>query len=227
MSNRLLFSISFFVFLPLLVEAQRFAVLSDIHVSPGNENEAQLRLAVDEINATKYDAVIVDGDLTNEGSDSELVNVKSILDGIVHPLFVLPGNHENNWSQSATKKFVDLWGKDRFVFTVDSAAFVGINCGPYMKMGDGHVKREDLHWLKHTLDSLEKSGYRIISFNHYPIRKDDIDNYKDYQALLELYPVIAHINGHYHSWLRYDAGSLPCIMVRSLKMKDDFGYSVF
>lgn len=227
MSNRLLFIVLLVAFLPIHVVAQRFAVLNDIHVSPGNENERQLRLAVDEINVTNYDVVIINGDLTNEGSDAELDNVKNILDGIRHPLLVLPGNHENNWSQSATKKFFELWGKDRFVFTVDSTAFVGINCGPYMKMGDGHIKREDLHWLKHTLDSLEKTGYKILSFNHYPIREDDIDNYNDYQALLESYPVMVHINGHYHSWIRYDAGNIPCIMTRALKMKDDYGYSVF
>ena len=79
--------------------------------------------------------VIVDGDLTNEGSDEQLKNVKNILDGIRHPLVVLPGNHENNWSQSATKTFVDLWGNDRFVATVDSLVLIGINCGPYMKNG--------------------------------------------------------------------------------------------
>ena len=63
-------------------------MLSDIHVSPGNANESRLRIAVEEINRGAYDAVVVDGDLTNEGSDAELANVKSILDGIYAPLFV-------------------------------------------------------------------------------------------------------------------------------------------
>lgn len=93
--------------------AQRFAILSDIHVTPGNACDSMLRIAVKEINSGKYDLVVVDGDLTNEGSDEQLKNVKSILDAIEHPLYVLPGNHENTWSQSAAKTFVDLWGKDR------------------------------------------------------------------------------------------------------------------
>ena len=96
-------------------QAQRIAVLSDIHVIPGNETDRQLRLAVEEINRGGFDYAVVNGDLTNEGSDEQIANVKSILDGITVPLAVLPGNHENNWSQSATKTFVDTWGNDRFL----------------------------------------------------------------------------------------------------------------
>jgi len=207
--------------------SQRIAVLSDVHVTPGNANEKALKEAVEEINSQAFDLVVVNGDLTNEGSDEQLAVVKGILDGISHPLCVLPGNHENNWSQSATKTFVDLWGNDRFVTTVDSLLIIGINCGPYMKMGDGHIKQEDLHWLKSTLDSELKPGMRVMSFCHYPIRKDDLDNYVSYARVLENYPVIAHINGHYHRWIRYDVGDMPCAMTRALDMGNgNYGYAI-
>lgn len=206
---------------------QRFAVFSDVHVTPGNENERMLRQAVAEVNDGKFDYVIVSGDLSNEGSDKELANVKQIFEGITTaPLVVLPGNHENNWSQSATKTFVDLFGGDRFVFQVDSLLVVGINCGPYMKMGDGHIKQEDLHWLRKTLDEKVKPGMKVLSVNHYPIRKDDLDNWRDYADLLLEYPVIGHINGHYHRWIRYDIGDIEAAMIRALKMNDDYGYTI-
>ena len=209
--------------------AQRIAVLSDIHVTPGNENDRQLRLAVEEINATPLDYVVVNGDLTNEGSDEQIANVKTILDGISHPLVVLPGNHENNWSQSATKTFPDTWGADRFIATVgpDSLTIVGINCGPYMKMGDGHIKQEDLHWLRAELGKAAGKGRRILSFNHYPLREGDLDNWREYVELLQQFPVIGHINGHYHSWQEYRAGGIPAVMTRALDMRDGtFGYAL-
>lgn len=215
----------------VLAQAQHIAVLTDIHVTPGNANEEQLRLAVEEINNGDFDIVIVDGDLGNEGSDAELKNVKSILDKIRHPLHVLPGNHEDTWSQSATKTFVDLWGNDRFVTTVDSLILVGINCGPYMKMGDGHVKQEDLHWLRSTLDSLATDGRRVLNFNHYPLL-EDLDNLPDYMAVIEQYPVIAHVNGHYHRFNQYSAGGtesgsdLPCITARALEVDKTYGYTI-
>lgn len=70
--------------------AQRIAVLSDIHVTPGNAADSALRVAVDQINHEKLDGVIVNGDITNEGSDVQLRNVDAILSGIRHPLYVLP-----------------------------------------------------------------------------------------------------------------------------------------
>lgn len=210
--------------------AQRIAVLSDIHITPGNASEPRLREAVREINAAPFDIVIMAGDLTNEGSDAELKNVKSILDSISHPLYVIPGNHETTWSQSATKTFFDLWGNDRFVAEVDSLIIVGIGCGPYMKMGDGHIKTEDLAWLRATLDERMAPGKRVLSINHYPLNYD-LDNMPQYVALLQGYPVIGHINGHYHRWIPYEAGdvkgAIPGVMVRALDMHGgDYGYSI-
>ena len=152
--------------------AQKIAILSDIHVTPGNANDGKLREAVAEINAGDADVVMLTGDLTNEGSDVQLNHVKTIMDGVTKPLYVIPGNHENNWSQSACKTFNDLWGNDRFVFEVGDLVVVGMNCGPFMKMGDGHIKQEDLIWLDQTLASRVTPGKKVLSVNHYPILGD-------------------------------------------------------
>lgn len=217
------------VLFPLLMMADstRFFILTDVHVTPGNANEAKLREAVAEINNSKADAVLILGDLTNEGSDEQLANVKSILDEIKLPSYIIPGNHENNWSQSATKTFMDLWGNDRFLAEVNNLVIIGCNCGPFMKMGDGHVKQEDLHWLKATLDSVATPGKLVVSVNHYPLRKDDLDNYADYIRILEKYPTIIHLNGHYHRYIPYDAGDIQGMMVAALDRKDNkYGYSI-
>ena len=204
----------------------RLAILSDVHVTPGNANEGKLREAVDEINATDVDVVLMTGDLTNEGSDEQLRNVKGILDGIVHPLYVIPGNHENNWSQSACKTFNDLWGTDRFVFTIDDLVVVGMNCGPFMKMGDGHIKQEDLLWLDSTLNAMVKPGMKVLSVNHYPIL-DDLDNYRAYVDVLKKYPVITHQCGHYHTWRLYETDGINGVMLRALDMgNNNYGYTL-
>lgn len=209
--------------------ALEFTLLTDIHVTPGNANESQLKNAIEEINGNSSEFVILSGDLSNEGSDEQLHNVKSILDELKKPIYVLPGNHENNWSQSATKTFVDIWGDDRFLFEKDSLIFIGINCGPYMKMGDGHVKQEDLIWLDKELSRLCTSGKRVVSINHYPI-KDDLDNYEDYISILQKYPTIIHICGHYHKYELYKGGDIDAVMCRALDMthvNDGYGYSNF
>ena len=204
----------------------RLAILSDVHVTPGNANAGKLREAVDEINLTDVDAVMLTGDLTNEGSDEQLRNIKGILDGINHPFYIIPGNHENNWSQSACKTFIDLWGSDCFVFTVDDLVVVGMNCGPFMKMGDGHIKQEDLLWLDSTLNVMVKPGMRVLSVNHYPIL-DDLDNYRAYVDILKKYPVITHQCGHYHRWRLYETDGINGLMVRALDMGNgNYGYTL-
>ena len=204
----------------------KLAILSDVHVTPGNANEGKLREAVAEINAADVDAVMLTGDLTNEGSDEQLSNIKGILDGITHPFYIIPGNHENNWSQSACKTFNDLWGSDRFVFTVDNLVVVGMNCGPFMKMGDGHIKQEDLLWLDSTLTAMVKPGMMVLSVNHYPIL-DDLDNYRAYVNILKKYPVITHQCGHYHRWRLYETDGINGVMVRALDMGGgNYGYTL-
>ena len=204
----------------------KLAILSDVHVTPGNANEGKLREAVAEINAVDVDAVMLTGDLTNEGSDEQLRNIKGILDGIRHPFYIIPGNHENNWSQSACKTFNDLWGSDRFVFTIDNLVVVGMNCGPFMKMGDGHIKQEDLLWLDSTLNAMVKPGMRVLSVNHYPILAD-LDNYRAYVDILKKYPVVTHQCGHYHTWRLYETDGINGVMVRALDMGgDNYGYTL-
>ena len=208
------------------LSAQKFAIFSDIHVTPGNANEAKLKAAVAEVNKSDVDYVLVSGDLTNEGSDEQLHNVKSIFDAFTKPYYIIPGNHENNWSQSACKTFNDLWGADRFVFTVGDLVVVGMNCGPFMKMGDGHIKQEDLIWLDKTLSEKVKPGMKVLSVNHYPIL-DDLDNYRDYVAILKKYPVITHQCGHYHRWRLYETDGINGLIVRALDMGNgDYGYTL-
>lgn len=221
----LLFVLSF---ISLYVNAEKITLLSDIHVTPGNHREEMLKKVIEDINSNETELVILSGDLTEEGSDEQLKNVKSILDNIKKPLFVIPGNHENNWSQSACKTFFDIWGNDRFVTETENLVIIGINCGPYMKMGDGHVKHEDLVWLDKNLSERVKDGKKVLSICHYALNAD-LDSYREYVSILKKYPVVAHLNGHYHHYKKYRVENIEVMHCRSLEMGKEnptFGYSI-
>lgn len=199
----------------LLTNAQtEFPLLTDLHVRPGNENEKALELIVNEINQSEYPFVIVTGDLTNEGSDEELLNIKRVLDQLTIPCYVIPGNHEVNWSQSAGKTFVDLWGNDRFAFKKGDQLFVGFSCGPYMKMGDGHVKREDVLWLEKTLKEQATPGTKVYAFAHYPLT-EDLCNWQEIVSILKKYNTIVSFCGHGHNLKELAFGDLKGIMCRA------------
>ena len=192
-----------------------FAFLTDVHVTPGGESDSLLRVAVAEINASAVDFVLVTGDLCNMGSDAELRCVHGILKRLRKPWFAVPGNHETTWSQSACTTFGRLFGNDgRLAFRAGGYLFVGFTAGPYMKMADGSVRREDLQWVEEQLRSA-RPGERIATFCHYPLT-NDVTNRTAVTELLRRYDVRFDLCGHYHTLRLCNFDSIPGIMGRSL-----------
>ena len=183
----------------------RVAVFADMHVSPGTVADENLAQAIENVNKSGYDFVIVAGDVSNVGSDAELQNVYDKLKALQVPYFFVPGNHETNWSESACKTIIDLWKNDRFVVEAGDYIFIGYSTGPYLKMGDGAVKKEDIIWLDEELSKRYRPGKKVVSVAHYPLG-EGLSNYKDVVNVLKKYNTILHINGHHHSfWLKnYD-----------------------
>lgn len=191
------------------------AHLTDLHVSPGSKAEGQLNKVVNDINKLKPDVVFVTGDLTNTGSNAELLTAKNALDRLVVPYYVIPGNHETNWSESAGQMFNTLWDNDRFLFATDDYLFVGFNTGPYMKMGDGHVKQEDLQWLKQVLRKSDNHGKKLIALAHYPLA-EGLDNWPDVVQILKEYNCRLVFCGHGHRLKLFNFDGIPGIMGRAL-----------
>ncbi|MCU4156157.1 PQQ-binding-like beta-propeller repeat protein [Carboxylicivirga sp. A043] len=207
-------------------ERLSIAFFTDIHVVPGNQHEEVFQKAIEEVNAGEFDFVVITGDLSNMGSDEELKAVKAILDNIEVPYYVLPGNHETNWSETGGATYQKLFGDDRFFFTTEAYQFVGFNTGPYMKMGDGHVKKEDVKWLKDRLN-LSDSNKHLISLAHYPLM-DGLDNWPEITAQLKKYDVKMAFCGHGHKLQLLNFNGIPGVMGRALigRDKDDKGYNI-
>ncbi|SMO41691.1 PQQ-like domain-containing protein [Saccharicrinis carchari] len=207
-------------------DSVKFAFLTDIHVVPGNENEMVFARAVGEINRSDANFVVITGDLSNMGSDAELNAVKAILDSLNKPYYILPGNHETNWSETGGATYKKVFGDDRFDFNQDTYRFVGFNTGPYMKMGDGHVKQEDMAWLQKTLSSGDKSKH-IIAMAHYPLA-DGLDNWPEITETLKQQNVKMALCGHGHKLQMMNFNGITGIMGRALLSRDktDQGYNL-
>lgn len=225
----------FFIFLLIVTERDQlfgqqpvtFALLTDMHVNPGSSSDTSLNLIVDDINRSNFDFTIVTGDLTNEGSNAELGAVKKALDRLIRPCYVLPGNHETNWAESAGITFNKLWGNDRFMFDFQGYLFAGFNTGPYMKMGDGHVKQEELQWLKRELEKEKPKNKVLISFTHYPLA-EGLDNWVQVTDLLKSFGCRIAFCGHGHQLSLLNFNGIPGIMGRSVILRNSAkpGYSI-
>jgi outer membrane protein assembly factor BamB/predicted phosphohydrolase len=192
-----------------------FAFLTDIHVTPGSANAENLKLVVEEINDSDADMVIITGDISNAGSDAELQLVKGILDQLTKHYLIIPGNHETNWSESAGLSIIDLWDDDRFIVEWNDFVLVGLSTGPFMKMGDGHVKQEDIQWLKSELDARMTKKKKLLAFAHYPLA-DGLDNWSDVTSVLKENNCLAVFCGHGHRLGLHNFDGIPGIMGRAL-----------
>ncbi len=205
----------------------RFAFLTDIHVQPGAESSEQLKMLVEEVNASDLDMVMISGDLSNRGSDEELANVKSILDQLSIPYHILPGNHETNWSESAGRTFLELWGDDKFMFRKGDFLLAGLNTGPFMRMGDGHVKQEDIRWLERELAKQNHPDLQLLFFAHYPLA-EGLDQWFLITDILNEHGAIAAFCGHGHNLKLNNFDGIPGIMGRSLVLRGENipGYNI-
>ncbi|TAJ13720.1 metallophosphoesterase [Marinilabiliaceae bacterium JC017] len=205
----------------------RIAFLTDIHVQPGNAHETALCQVIEEINNGNFDFVTITGDLSNMGSDAELMAVKKALDGLTIPYHIIPGNHEYNWSESGGATYEKIWGADRFKFSFGNYNFVGYNCGPYMKMGDGHVKQQDLIWLSSALSQLDNEHGYTISMAHYPLDAN-LDNWPDVTKILKENNVNISFCGHGHRLKLMNFDGISGVMGRALigRQADDIGYNI-
>lgn len=194
-----------------------FALLTDLHVSPTSASDTALHQIVDEINKAEFDFVIVTGDLTNTGSNAELDAVNNALSQLNKPFYVIPGNHETNWSESAGLYFNHLFGNDRFLFRKNGFLLVGMNTGPFMRMGDGLVRQEDLQWLSRELDRAKTNREILIAFNHYPLA-EGLSNWDRVTGILKKNNCILSFCGHGHRLALFNFDGIPGIMGRAMKM---------
>ncbi len=206
----------------------KFALLSDTHVFDTGSGAADLRLAVADVNSrTDLEFVLVSGDITEMNIGNNLILAKQILDSLIVPYYIIPGNHDTKWSGSAGANFRALWKDDKFIFDFAGYRFIGFHQGPVLRMDDGHIASDNLKWLQ---ENLIQTGIEqpIILVMHYPL-DSSIDNWYECVNKIKDYNIKAILHGHGHrNRLEYYQG-IPGIMGRStLRARAERGgYTIF
>lgn len=215
--------LSFFFFATFAQTPFKFAQITDTHIG-GHSGEEDLRRTVADINQLKdIDFVILSGDVTEFGSDEELQLAKSILNGLNKPLYIVPGNHDSNWSESGANSFRKIFGGETFFFEHKGYQFVGTTSGPNMRMSPGQIPRENLVWIDSIFKANPDVNVPLISINHYPL-DSSLNNWYELVDRLQDRNIQFALCGHGHSNKLYDWDGIPGVMVRSnLRAKADVG----
>lgn len=187
----------------------RFAFITDTHYGKPANNKDMLT-CIEDINSLKDSLafVLVGGDLTNFGSDKQIIEAKKLLDKLALPFWAVSGNHDSNWSESGCNTFTRIIGYDQFEFEAGGYRFIGCNSGPDMRKGPALVPRNSLNWIK----SLEP-GKPLIFLNHYPLDNGLGNWYEVRKELIRLDCRLA-IAGHHHKNQKRDYNGIPGIVGR-------------
>jgi 3',5'-cyclic AMP phosphodiesterase CpdA len=139
--------------------------LSDIHVG-SQFREKVFNTVLDEVNALKPDAVIVTGDLTNEGLIKEYEKCKEFISQLDVPkIIAISGNHDyRNTGYLVFKKYfpfetVNELDKDVVVVTLGTAR---------PDRDEGEVGYRQNLWLERTMKKYEKK-IKILAMHHHLI----------------------------------------------------------
>jgi len=234
-------------------EKLTFLNLSDLHFAAEGEPPAQdgfnlsrsiggqLKALVEEFNSDDtLDFVVLTGDLVVEPSESNLREVRQILDGLRVPYYAVPGNHDipSRKSRDAGKtgaaSFASVFqGRGplggRSFWSLDPKKgwhLVGLD-STIRGTWEGRIGAEQLRWLEQDL--LANLGKRTIVLSHHGLIAhhpwDGQGSWKGYMAgnaeevrgILERYrDVILVVTGHHHlcnhrSWNGIEYVSSPAL----------------
>lgn len=216
-----------FFFCIFLVQAQaqnfRFAHITDTHIGGGTGTEDLIRTVNDINNQADIEFVILSGDVTEFGSENELLEAKSILSKLRKPYYVLPGNHDSKWSESGNNDFYRIFGSEGFSFEKNGFLFIGTASGPNMRMAPGLVPREQMVFLDSILVHMKNPSQPIIFVNHYPL-DESLSNWYEVIDLLKTRNIQVSLLGHGHSNKLFSFEGIPGVMGRSnLRAKESVG----
>ena len=139
--------------------------LSDIHIG-SQFREKVFEKAIDEINSLKPDAVVITGDLTNEGLIEQYEKCKKMVSEInVEKIIAISGNHDyRNTGYLLFKKYFPFkteneLGDDVILVTLGSAR---------PDRDEGEVGHHQNVWLERTLQKYENK-LKIVAMHHHLI----------------------------------------------------------
>src|SRR5215204_1010695 len=217
-----LFVITFSIKFSYAQERLKFVHLSDTHVGSSTGAD-DLRKTVNDINQdSSIQFIVISGDITEFGADNEIQLAKQILDSFNKRWYIIPGNHDGNWSESGANTFKKVFGSETFFFKAGKYVFLGTHCGPNMRMGPGQIPRENIVWLDSVLKTVVDST-PIIYLNHYP-QDSSLNNWFEVIDRLKTKNVQLILCGHGHANRRLNFEGIPAVMGRSnLRARNSVG----
>ncbi len=191
--NKLVLHIIFCILFSFSAVAQsyEYAVVTDLNYSP--EKKANLKTLITELNEnSKIDFVIFQGSLSFRGSENQFSDVKSALDSLVKPYYLLPGKNDFAWAENEDN-YLSSFRQKNFLFLKDSVLHLGINTNSLWN-STGHIAKEELSQIKSSLKKITQFKKAVVYFSHPLI---EVDNWKSVFEVIPPQKLLAVISLSY------------------------------
>ena len=152
-----------------------FCAVSDVHVTYNTGSE-DFQRALTYVENNDIDFTVVNGDLTTNGSDAQMVQYKNMVDTYAKtkPVYTLGGNHETVVGYMTSERIEKYTGHTmNYYITKGNDVFIfvshyGMYCGDGVGWKSSEfITKEQLQWLYETLEA--NRNKRCFVFNHvYP-----------------------------------------------------------
>lgn len=136
----------------------RFGVISDIHIGK-YDGENDFKRAIRFFESQKVDFVVITGDLTNNGTEEEIIEYKRIKDelNVTFPIYAVKGNHDAPIIETAWE--TNTGNPVNHCFEKDGDLFV------FLSIDAEYKYKTALNYLNNNVSSKN----RVFLFMHYPI----------------------------------------------------------
>src|SRR5690606_26554572 len=176
----------------------------DLHIGTGG-NEERLKQALADVDENFPEAafIIVTGDVTEFGYESEFTTLTSILKTSKRPVYPAMGNHDVRWSDSGKENYRHAFGEAYKVIDHNGVRVVLMDSSMLIEHY-GHFDGLQLKRLKSDLESMPEGGFAVLAMHHPPLSPGHfIDNEYQFADLISNYNVPLVCDGHGHSLQRY------------------------
>jgi predicted phosphodiesterase len=196
---------------PTLNDAYSFIVVTDIHIQDGNTYGVERLKTVIEDPANNIRFMVVLGDITQNGSESDLKLFLNIaVNNFAVPCFPVIGNHDiysGNWTV-----WKELIGSTNYRIDGGSVTLL------IMDSANLFIGKEQLDLLERELSGAARHVFVFTHANLFTKRLDDPQQTADVSERARVVSILrnqcdAMFMGHAHEWLVNDIGNVKYITV--------------
>ncbi len=145
------------------------AHISDLHVGSINFDEDILLEAIEEVNGLNLEAIIITGDLTQNGYYHEYLQTAEYLKLIKTPIMVVPGNHDARHVGNESFEEIFLHRQGTLSSMDRKIKIIGLDSSE-PDLDYGKVGRAQQQWMESELIKAYKMNqYKIIALHHHII----------------------------------------------------------